>query len=260
MYAGDDDIHDESSGSGCAKWTQARDRSLKHQWSSSGVRARARRPRQSNCTTPVNGHHSESCFRHLGPARRRSAISGENQGSRPKVGPASAHRRRPGAARLRRRGHDRRRSERRHGTERRGNLDVAPPTWIARLGSSLRGLGSKPAFWVVWLLLMTAAICWVLWALKVVEWAIPLISVTVVLAGSVAIMEHQLYLGATAEQRAKDLETKLAHLQRLLNAMQTKLRNSHGINSRSRSLILARERLYSSIWEGSCRTRSSWPS
>ena len=42
MYAGDDDIHDESSGSGCAKWTQARDRSLKHQWSSSGVRARAK--------------------------------------------------------------------------------------------------------------------------------------------------------------------------------------------------------------------------
>jgi len=38
------------------------------------------------------------------------------------------------------------------------------------------------------------------------------------------------------------------------------LRNSHGISSRSRSLILARERLYSSIWEGSCRTRSSWPS
>jgi len=38
------------------------------------------------------------------------------------------------------------------------------------------------------------------------------------------------------------------------------LRNSHGISSRSRSLILARERLYSSIWEGSCRTQSSWPS
>src|SRR5271166_1879323 len=38
------------------------------------------------------------------------------------------------------------------------------------------------------------------------------------------------------------------------------IRNSHGISSRSRSLILARERLYSSIWEGSCRTRSSWPS
>jgi len=86
-------------------------------------------------------------------------------------------------------------------------------------------LGSRPGFWLVWLLLMTAAICWVLWALKVVEWAIPLISVTVVLAGSVAIMEHQLYLGATAEQRTKDLETKLAHLQRLLNAMQTKLRD-----------------------------------
>lgn len=41
---------------------------------------------------------------------------------------------------------------------------------------------------------------------------------------------------------------------------QIPLRNSHGISSRSRSLILARERLYSSIWEGSCRTRSSWPS
>ena len=44
------------------------------------------------------------------------------------------------------------------------------------------------------------------------------------------------------------------------NAGNDTLRNSHGISSRSRSLILARERLYSSIWEGSCRTRSSWPS
>src|SRR5208337_4169061 len=42
-------IHDESSGSGCAKWRQARNRSLKHQWSSTGVRSRARRLRQSNC-------------------------------------------------------------------------------------------------------------------------------------------------------------------------------------------------------------------
>src|SRR5208337_2981537 len=42
-------IHDESSGSGCAKWRQARNRSLKHQWSSTGVRTRARRLRQSNC-------------------------------------------------------------------------------------------------------------------------------------------------------------------------------------------------------------------
>jgi len=115
----------------------------------------------------------------------------------------------------------------------------------------LRGLGSKPAFWVVWLLLMTAAICWVLWALKVVEWAIPLISVTVVLAGSVAIMEHQLYLGATAEQRAKDLETKLAHLQRLLNAMQTKLR---GVQSELDLAIADREDLRKLIEE---KTRDS---
>ena len=113
------------------------------------------------------------------------------------------------------------------------------------------GLGSKPAFWVVWLLLMTAAICWVLWALKVVEWAIPLISVTVVLAGSVAIMEHQLYLGATAEQRAKDLETKLAHLQRLLNAMQTKLR---GVQSELDLAIADREDLRKLIEE---KTRDS---
>jgi hypothetical protein len=97
---------------------------------------------------------------------------GRESGQPPEVGPASAHRRRPGAARLQRRGHDRRGSERRHGTERRGNLDLAPATWIARLGSSLRGLGSEPAFWLVWLLLMTAVICWVLSALKVVEWAI----------------------------------------------------------------------------------------
>lgn len=115
----------------------------------------------------------------------------------------------------------------------------------------MRGLGSKPAFWVVWLLLMTAAICWVLWALKVVEWAIPLISVTVVLAGSVAIMEHQLYLGATAEQRAKDLETKLAHLQRLLNAMQTKLR---GVQSELDLAIADREDLRKLIEE---KTRDS---
>ncbi|MGA8352211.1 MAG: hypothetical protein WB773_30770 [Isosphaeraceae bacterium] len=76
----------------------------------------------------------------------------------------------------------------------------------------------------MWLLLMTAAVCWVLSALKVVEWTILAISVTVILAGSIAIMHSQLYLGATDEPRAKDLETKLAHLQRLLNAMQTKLR------------------------------------
>ena len=115
----------------------------------------------------------------------------------------------------------------------------------------MRGLGSKPAFWLMWLLLMTAAICWVLSALKVVEWAIPLISVTVVLAGSVAIMEHQLYLGATAEQRAKDLETKLAHLQRLLNAMQTKLR---GVQSELDLAIADREDLRKLIEE---KTRDS---
>jgi len=89
----------------------------------------------------------------------------------------------------------------------------------------LRGLGSEPAFWLVWLLLMTAAICWVLSALKVVEWAIPLISVPVILAGSITIIHYQLYLGETDEQRTKDLETKLADLERLLNAMQTKLRD-----------------------------------
>ena len=92
------------------------------------------------------------------------------------------------------------------------------------MGSSLSGLGSKPAFWVVCLLSMTAAICWVLSALKMVEWVIPLISVTVVLAGSITIMQYQLYLGATDEQRTKDREMKLAHLQSLLNAMQTKPR------------------------------------
>lgn len=185
------------------------------------------------------------------PCPQAEGHLGSESGQPPEVGPASAHRRRPGAARLQRRGPDRRRSERRHGTERRGNLDLAPATWIARLGSSLRGLGSRPGFWLVWLLLMTAAICWVLWALKVVEWAIPLISVTVVLAGSVAIMEHQLYLGATAEQRAKDLETKLAHLQRLLNAMQTKLR---GVQSELDLAIADREDLRKLIEE---KTRDS---
>ena len=185
------------------------------------------------------------------PCPRAEGHLGRESGQQPEVGPASAHRRRPGAACLRRRGPDRRSSERRHGTERRGNIDLAPATWIARLGSSLRGLGSKPGFWLVWLLLMTAAICWVLSALKVVEWAIPLISVTVVLAGSVAIMEHQLYLGATAEQRAKDLERKFAHLQRLLNAMQTKLR---GVQSELDLAIADREDLRKLIEE---KTRDS---
>jgi hypothetical protein len=98
----------------------------------------------------------------------------------------------------------------------------------------------------VWLLLMTAAICWVLSALKVVEWAIPLISGTVVLAGSIAIMNHQLYLGATAEQRATDLETKHAHLERLLSAMQTKLR---GVQSGLDLAIADREDLRKLIEE-----------
>jgi hypothetical protein len=98
---------------------------------------------------------------------------------------------------------------------------------------------------------MTAAICWLLSALKVVEWAIPLISVTVILAGSIAIMNHQLYLGATAEQRTKDLETKLAHLQRLLNAMETKLR---GVQSELDLAIADREDLRKLIEE---KTRDS---
>ena len=115
----------------------------------------------------------------------------------------------------------------------------------------MRGLGSKPAFWVVWLLLMTAAICWVLSALKLVEWAIPLISVTVILAGSITIIHYQLYLGATAERRVTDLETKLAHLQRLLSAMQTKLR---GVQSELDLAIADREDLRKLIEE---KTRDS---
>ena len=115
----------------------------------------------------------------------------------------------------------------------------------------MRGLGSEPAFWLVWLLLMTAAICWVLSALKVVEWAIPLISVPVILAGSITIIHYQLYLGATDEQRTKDLETKLAHLQRLLNAMETKLR---GVQSELDLAIADREDLRKLIEE---KTRDS---
>src|SRR5208337_3022513 len=56
-------MHDESSGSGCAKWTQARNRSLKHQWSSTGVRTRARRLRQSNCYyTGERLHHLRGVY------------------------------------------------------------------------------------------------------------------------------------------------------------------------------------------------------
>ena len=80
------------------------------------------------------------------PCPQAEGHLGSESGQPPEVGPASAHRRRPGAARLQRRGPDRRRSERRHGTERRGNIDLAPATWIARLGSSLRGLGSRARF------------------------------------------------------------------------------------------------------------------
>ena len=115
----------------------------------------------------------------------------------------------------------------------------------------MSGLGSKPAFWVVCLLSMTAAICWVLSALKVGEWAIPLISVTVVLAGSITIMQYQLYLGATDEQRTKDLAMKLAHLQRLLNAMETKLRD---VQSKLDLAIADREDLRKLIEE---KTRDS---
>ncbi len=115
----------------------------------------------------------------------------------------------------------------------------------------MRGLRSEPAFWLLWLLLMTAAICWLLSALKVVEWAIPLISVTVILAGSIAIMNHQLYLGATAEQRATDLETKHADLERLLNAMETKLR---GVQAELDLAIADREDLRKLIEE---KTRDS---
>ena len=60
------------------------------------------------------------------------------------------------------------------------------------------------------------------------------------------IIHYQLYLGATDEQRTKDLETKLAHLQRLLNAMQTKLR---GVQSKLDLAIADREDLRKLIEE-----------
>ena len=120
---------------------------------------------------------------------------------------------------------------------------------LGKLGCA--GLGSEPNFWLVGLLLMTAAVCWVLSALKVVEWAIPLISVPVILAGSITIIHYQLYLGATSEQRVTDLETKLTHLQRLLNAMQTKLR---GVQSELDLAIADREDLRKLIEE---KTRDS---
>ena len=104
---------------------------------------------------------------------------------------------------------------------------------------------------LVWLMLMTAVICWVLSALKVVQWAIPLISVPIILAGSIAIIHYQLYLGATAERRTRDREAKLAHLERLLNAMQTKLR---GVQSELDLAIADREDLRQLIEE---KTRDS---
>ena len=155
---------------------------------------------------------------------RAEGHRGKEPGQQPEVGPASAPRLRPDTARLRRRGDDRRGSERRHGTERRGSVDLPPSHWIARLGSSLRGLGSEPTVWLVGVLLMTAAICWVLTALKVAAWAIPIISTTVILVGSIATMHYQNCLRATAEQHVMNLDMKHAHLERLFNAMHAKLK------------------------------------
>jgi len=89
----------------------------------------------------------------------------------------------------------------------------------------LRVLGSEPTFWLAGVLLMTGAICWGLSALKVAVWAIPIISTTVILVGSLATMHYQNYLRATAEQHVMNLDLKHAHLERLLSAMQTKLKS-----------------------------------
>lgn len=86
----------------------------------------------------------------------------------------------------------------------------------------------------------TAAICWVLSALKVVSWAIPIISTTIILAGSIVIIHYQLYLGVTAELRAIDMDTKHAQLERLIGALQTKLR---GVQSELDLAIADREDL-----------------
>ena len=183
-----------------------------------------------------SSHESHSIRKLLSTSRPCSQTEchlGRESGQPPEIGPASAHRRRPGAACLRRRGPDRRRLERRHGTERRGNLDLAPSDLDRTLGKLVARLGIQARFLAGVAVVDDRGDLLDPSALKVVEWAIPLISVTVVLAGSVAIMEHQLYLGATAEQRAKDLERKFAHLQRLLNAMQTKLRSVQSELNRS---------------------------
>ncbi len=162
------------------------------------------------------------------------------------VGPVSAHRGEPGAARLQRRGHDRRGSERRYGPERRGNLVVAPATWIERFVRSMRGLGSEPMFWLVVVLVMTAAICWVLSVLRVAAWAFPIISTTVILGGSIATIRYQDYLRATAELHVMSLDMKHAHLERLFNAMQAKLK---GVQAELDMAIADREDLRELIEE-----------
>lgn len=176
---------------------------------------------------------------------------GEESVRKPEVGPVSDHRGVPGGARLQRRGHDRRGFQRRLGAERRGNLVPAPATWSACFARSLRILVSEPTFWLAGALFLTGTICWVLSALKVAVWAIPIISTTVILVGSIATMHYQNYLRATAEQHVMKLDLKHAHMERLLSAMQTKLK---GVQAELDRAIADREDLRELIEE---RTRDS---
>jgi len=177
------------------------------------------------------------------PRPRAESRLGTESGQPPVIEPASAHRLSPGPARLRRRGHDRRGSERRKGTERRGNLVLPPSTWIrrlGRLGSFVRGVGSEPTFWLAGLLLIAASISWVFPAMKVGGWGAPFISATIILASSIVVLHYQRYLKTKAEQRAEDLETKYAHLGKLYRALQTKLGD---VQSKLDSTIADRESL-----------------
>lgn len=109
--------------------------------------------------------------------------------------------------------------------ERRGSLEVAPATWISRFVAWLYGLKSEPTVWLVGVLFLTAVICGTLSSLNVAAWAIPIISTTVILGGSIATMHYQNYQRATAEQHVLNLDQKHTHLERLCNAMQTKLKD-----------------------------------
>jgi hypothetical protein len=117
----------------------------------------------------------------------------------------------------------RRRPDRRRGRERRGKLELPPPTWADRSLGVLKALGANPPNWLAGLFVGAAVLAWYLPVLRVSPHIATLTIAVLIVGGSIGILLYQSWAAAALERRLKAEEVDLADLRKLFKALQAKL-------------------------------------